>query len=406
MCPRFVYGDARRLKQCLTNLVGNAIKFSHEGGIVICVSTVEGSPDMLQFSVSDNGIGIPSEKRDSIFEAFSQADSSTTRRFGGTGLGLTITRSLVSLMDGKIWVDSQETKGSTFYFTAYLPRATQLVRTDIPVDLRKMKILVVDDFSMYRTIVRQYLQPLGAEVFEAESAKQALELLEEAAKKGEPFALALMDCQMPEISGLDLSSQIIANPLLNDLKIIILSSDDTAQQRQRAKDLALTYLLKPIKRHELIQFIGQELQQTIPITQKTEVTAFTSSSQGGLHILLAEDNPDNVLLIETYLKNTAHSLDLAENGLVAIEKFRVNRYDVILMDVQMPKMGGYEATAEIRHIEEVEGRTPTMIIALTAHALKEDEQRSIDAGCNFHLTKPVKKKVLLETLNSIQTTVS
>ncbi len=400
--PEFVHSDAKRLKQCLTNLVGNAIKFSHEGTIVIGVRPVDGCPDMLQFSVLDTGIGIPAEKQESIFEAFSQADSSTTRRFGGTGLGLTITRRLVGLMAGKIWVDSQEGKGSTFYFTARLPQAAQPMRTGAPVDLRNLKVLVVDDFSINRIIVRQYLQPLGAQVFEAESAKQALALLEEAAVNGKPFALALVDSQMPEMGGLDLSALIRANTALKELKITMLSSDDTTKNRQRAKDLALTYLLKPIKRHELIQSIGHELQRITPKAQKAEtLPSAPQATQGGLHILLAEDNQDNVMLIHVFLKQTTHRLDVAEDGLIALEKFRANRYDVVLMDIQMPKMGGYEATAEIRRIEQEEDRTPTMIIALTAHALKEDEQRSIDAGCNGHLTKPIKKKVLLEVLQSI-----
>ena len=212
--PEFVYGDAKRIKQCLTNLVGNAIKFSHDGGIVISVCPVDGLPDMLQFSVADNGIGIPAAKHATIFEPFSQADSSTTRRFGGTGLGLTITRRLVGLMEGDIWVESQEGKGSTFFFTAHLPPASQPVRNDIPVDLRNLKALVVDDFPINRIIVRQYLQPLGAEVAEAESAKQALALLEQAAEKSEPFALVLVDSQMPEMCGLDLCELIRANPAL------------------------------------------------------------------------------------------------------------------------------------------------------------------------------------------------
>jgi PAS domain S-box-containing protein len=275
----FVHGDARRLKQCLTNLVGNAIKFSTSGVIVIGVRLVDGSlgdgspddnrivnkhPNLLQFSVTDTGIGIPVEKQESIFEAFSQADSSTTRKYGGTGLGLTITRRLVSLMGGGIWVDSQEGKGSTFHFTACLPPATR------PVE-----------------------------------------------------------------------QKVVTSPLVS------------------------------------------------------------TASRDGLHILLAEDNRGNVLMVETFLKQTTHRLDVAGDGLVALEKFRANRYDVVLMDVQMPKMGGYEATAEIRRIEAEEGRTPTMILALTANALKEDEQRSMDAGCNGHLTKPIKKKVLLEVLQSI-----
>jgi two-component system, sensor histidine kinase and response regulator len=399
--PEFAHGDARRLKQCLTNLIGNAIKFSHDGAIAICAKTVDGSPDLLQFSVSDNGIGIPAGKQESIFDAFSQADSSTTRRFGGTGLGLSIVRSMAGLMKGKVWVESTEGKGSTFYFTASLPPASQSMRADVPVDLKRLKTLVVDDFPINRIIVRQYLQPLGAEVFEAESAKQALLMLEQAAAAGDPFTLAVVDYQMPVMDGLDLCLLIRANHALDALRIMILSSDSTIKQQQRTKGLTLSFLLKPIKRYELIQSIGRELQQAeAPVVESS--TPAPAAAQTGLHILLAEDNRNNVLLIQVFLKQTTHVLDLAEDGLIALEKFRNNHYDVIFMDVQMPNMGGYEATANIRRIEQEEGRTPTMIIALTANALKEDEQRSMDAGCNGHLTKPIKKKVLLDVLQSIK----
>ena len=401
--PEFVYGDGKRLKQCLTNLLGNAIKFSDKGVIIIYVQRVPDHSEYLQFSVQDNGIGIPIEKHETIFEAFSQADSSTTRRFGGTGLGLSITRRLVELMGGKIWIKSQPNKGSTFIFTALLPQVNSPApQNDLPINLQNLKLLMVDDHAINRIIVWKYLQPLGMIVHEAESAQQALLLLEEAAQKGEPFTLALLDCQMPEMDGLDLSMLIRANPQLKDLKIMIYSSSDTPLQRQRAKNLALTFLLKPIKRHEMVQAISCELQSGAPIANLTITSSIESpSDQDGLHILLAEDNPDNVVLIEVYLKKTTHHLDIAENGLVALEKFKSNHYDLVLMDVQMPQMGGYEATAEIRNFERQENRSPTTIIALTAHALKEDEQRSIDAGCNSHITKPIKKKVLLEILKSM-----
>lgn len=210
---------------------------------------------------------------------------------------------------------------------------------------------------------------------------------------------------MPEMDGIDLSAQIRANPALEALKIIMLSSAETDQARRCATSLALTFLFKPIKRHELVHSISHELhRQASPTAPRAAILAPVAPiSPDGLHILLAEDNLDNVVLIEVFLKKTPHHLDVAENGLVAVEKFRGNRYDVVLMDIQMPIMGGYEATAEIRRIEQEEGLHPTMIIALTAHALKEDEQRSIDEGCNGHLTKPIKKEVLLEVLQAIQT---
>jgi len=402
--PLLVYGDANRLKQCLTNLVSNAIKFTSQGNIRICVETIEAHPEMLRFSVSDKGIGIHVDKLSTIFSPFSQADTSITRRFGGTGLGLTITRHLVELMGGEIWVESKVGEGSTFYFTVNLPSA-QPIDPQVSVDLRHLKVLVVDDVSMHRIIIARYLQPLGAEVLEAESAKLALAILAEATDKGKPFTLVLIDAGMPGMSGFELISLIRSNPCFNSLKIIMLSADTSEQQLQRAKKLEITYLTKPVNRLHLIESIDHELAKDNKIESKTNaIVPISGSIPEGLDILLAEDNPDNVVLIEVYLRQTPHRLDLAENGLIALEKFRKNRYDLILMDVQMPKMDGYQATEEIRRIEKAEKRPPTLIIAQTAHAFVEDEQHSIEAGCNRHITKPIRKGFLLELLNSIQQT--
>ncbi len=401
--PEIVHGDAKRLKQCLTNLVGNAIKFSSRGAVVLSVHVVRDQPDRLQFSVADNGIGIPFEKQQTIFEPFFQADSSVTRQYGGTGLGLSITRRLVRLMDGEIGVDSKEGEGATFHFIVRLPQATHALQIDESIDLSRQKILVVDDFPINRTIVRKYLEPLGAEIIEANSAAQALAQLEQAVMDGKPFTLALLDSLMPVLSGMELGSQLRANPVYEKLGIMLLSSADTLQQRHRAKDLALTFLLKPIKRHELIRAVRRELQNGFhPVAKEKGDQPELQTVDQGLHILLVEDNADNVLLIKTFLKKTSHQLDVASDGLMAVEKYSANRYDLVLMDVQMPNMDGYEATAEIRRIEQEEGRLPVTIIALTAHALKEDEQRSLEAGCNAHLTKPIKKKVLLEALQAVR----
>ena len=399
--PDFVFGDFKRLKQCLTNLVGNAIKFTSSGVIIIYVRPAATRHDQLQFSVRDNGIGIPIEKQDIIFKAFSQADNSTTRRFGGTGLGLTITRRLVEMMEGKIWVESQEGLGSTFFFTATLPPIAPPPHFDILENLQHVKILITDNYEINRIIVWKYLHPLGAEVHEAESTKQAIDLLSEAAQAGEPFNLALFDHQIVENDHVDLGEFIRDNVTFKELKIIILSTLDKAQQNSRVQDIVSTYLLKPIKRQELIRAISYELRPKFSVEAPKSIQQNLSITHTSLNILLAEDNPDNVVLIQTYLKNAPYHIDLAENGLIVLEKFRSNRYDLILMDVQMPQMGGYEATAEIRRIEQIEARSPTTIIALTAHALKEDEQRSLDAGCNSHLTKPIKKKLLLQVLQSI-----
>ncbi|MCX7174419.1 MAG: ATP-binding protein [Proteobacteria bacterium] len=264
--PQFVHGDSQRLKQCITNLVGNAVKFCNVGSVGIAVEVEHDAPDMLRFSVSDTGIGIPADKLDSIFEAFSQADGRITRNFGGTGLGLTITQRLVELMEGRIWVDSTLGQGSTFRFVALLPKAEAPATT------------------------------------------------------------------------------------------------------------------------------VEQLPATIPASR-----AFTRP----LTILLAEDNQNNVFLMRSLLKDSPCQIDLAENGSIAVEKFQAGRYDVVLMDMEMPVMDGYSATREIRRIEQSRGLAQTPVIALTAHALQEDEQKSLNAGCNKHLTKPIKKKVLLEALHAL-----
>ena len=384
--PESVHGDAQRLKQCLTNLVGNAIKFSPRGLIVLTVRALGG--DMLEFSVSDCGIGIPAEKRESIFDAFSQADGSITRQFGGTGLGLTITRRLVKLMGGEIRAYSEEGKGSTFVFNVIMPAAA--VSTLAAADLRGLKVLVVCEQSVNRRIVRNPLQGLGAEVCEAGSAPEVQACLALAAAQGKPFALALIESQL----GLH-APELFALPAAWGIRVVVLA--DAAQHGLSAQYPELTFMLKPIKRRELIRCVSSTLQ---PAAVHGEVSSqpVPDASKEGLNILLAEDNKDNILLVKVFLKQSRHQVTVAEDGLVAVEKFRNNRYDVILMDVQMPNMGGYEATAEIRRIEKEEGREPIRIIALTAHALKEDEQRSLAAGCNGHLTKPIKKNLLLETL--------
>ncbi|MFA7268397.1 MAG: ATP-binding protein [Sterolibacterium sp.] len=264
--PAFVHGDAQRLKQCITNLVGNAVKFCNAGNVTIAVGREPNALDMLRFSVSDTGIGIPEDKLGSIFEAFNQADGSITRNFGGTGLGLTITQRLVELMEGRIWVESAPGQGSTFHFIARLPAAAPPV-----------------------------------------------------------------------------------------------ASSGT--------------------------------QSAAPLTQRPLARP--------LSILLAEDNPNNVFLMRSLLKHTPCQIDLAENGAIAVEKFRTGRYDVILMDMEMPVRDGYSASREIRRIEQQEGRQQTQIIALTAHALQEDEGKSRNAGCNKHLAKPIRKQVLLDALNEL-----
>lgn len=403
--PAFVLGDAKRLRQCITNLVGNAIKFTLHGGVTMSVQRVAGEADMLMFSVADTGIGIPTDKQMAIFDAFTQADGSVTRKFGGTGLGLTITKRLVELMGGKIWVESEPGKGSVFHFTAMLPEAAPVTRPQIIcADLGGMRMLVVDDFPFNRAIVRQYLNVLGVEVDEAESGVEALEKMYQAHKQSRPYALALIDCHMPVMDGVEVAQRIRDSRSLRATRLLMLSSDDTAKPTQRAREMGVALLLKPLKRDELIQAVTAELKQLAvpaaePLPAEKEGVAHVPATRP-LNILLAEDNQDNILLMQVMLRSTPHHLDVVENGKIVVEKFIAGHYDLILMDMQMPEMDGYAATAMIRRIEQTERRKPTPVVALTAHALKEDEQKSLDAGCDRHLTKPIKKQTLLDVVNA------
>ena len=406
--PQRIQGDPTRLRQVIINLLGNAVKFTEKGEIVLTVlpltedATGE-KPRFLQFSVRDTGIGIHAEKLNAIFEKFTQSDSSITRKYEGTGLGLTISRQIVELMGGKVWVESQPGEGSTFFFTMPLeeapPEEGQKTVSRPPIDMQGLNILVVDDNATNRLILRETLLQWECVVTEAASGEEALKALDKA-KKGKPFHIAILDCQMPGMDGFTLAQKIRDNPKFASLKILLLTSESRNSDRRRAKNIDLTgYLIKPVKRQELKESIQASLgREEIPLKQHTPPDKTLPEDQRPLNILLVEDSEDNRFLVQAYMKNTNYLIDTAENGQVAIEKFLANVYDLILMDVQMPVMDGYEATREIRRLEQEEGRKPTSIVALTAHALKGDIEKSIQAGCDAHLTKPIRKPILLETI--------
>lgn len=394
-------GDPSRLRQIILNLISNALKFTEHGEIVVRVETDQysGSANMLHFSVSDTGIGIPEEKLEAIFESFTQVDSSTSRKYGGTGLGLTICRSLSGLMGGEIWVESEYGKGSTFHFTADLDVSEKEVQEPElkTMDLKDKRILVVDDNATNRMIVNRQLTVYGAVVEEVESADSALDAIE----KSSPFDMILVDCQMPDKDGFELIELLKAKG--RELHtIMMLSSADLNENMSRARDLGISeYLIKPVKQKELIHHVSSTLtgagiqgfEEVQPEKEEEEVKP--------LSILLVEDNVDNRLLINAYLKKLPHKIDEAENGREAVEKFKQGDYDVVLMDIQMPVMDGHEATRTIREWEKDNHKPPTRIIALTAHAIKEEIDKCLEAGCDSHLSKPVKKSTIIETLQSI-----
>ncbi|MGP7818828.1 response regulator [Niallia sp. 01092] len=395
--PKFVLGDADRIRQVLYNLISNAIKFTEHGEIVVSVKKVENE---YLFSVTDTGIGIPQEKLAAIFDRFTQADTSITRKYGGTGLGLSISKKLVELMGGHIGVESKEGKGSHFYFKIPLSQSSSEKPKSLldETQLKGIKTLIVDDNLTNRIILRGLLEKLDMEVVEAADAEQGLERLKTASQNGAPFQLLLLDYHMPYVNGIEMFEKIQKNKISKNLAIMMLTSDDQHQTIKSCKKIGLhSYLIKPIKKGPLIQMIretiGQQTIETKPLF--IPQPSLLPDTKSNLKILLVEDHEDNQLLFTSFLKKTNHQIAIAENGIQAIKMFKADQYNLVFMDIQMPTMDGYTATREIRHWEQTHRKFRTPIVALTAHTLKEDRDRCIEAGCDDYLTKPIKKKELL-----------
>jgi two-component system, sensor histidine kinase and response regulator len=415
--PLNLIGDPLRLRQVLINLLGNAIKFTTAGQVVLTVERVTGSnhPGELHFSVTDSGIGIAQDKLGEIFANFTQADSSTTRRYGGSGLGLAIVKRLVELMEGKVWVESELGQGSIFHFTAKLG-IQQKDRVEkfstLTVLLSGSRALVVDDNSTNRLILRETLSSRGAYVSEAESGPMALWAVEAARQAGRPFDLMLLDCRMPEMDGFEVA-QRLRGSRRDELTIMMLSSDDLKVEVAQVHELGLdAYLVKPVRRRELFEAIGKAMatqssargerngQLISPSDHVASVDILPPRNTERLRLLLADDSADNRLLIRAFLQNSLFDVEDAANGAIAVEKIRNGRYHIVLMDMQMPVMGGLEAIGAIRQLE-TSARLPWhRIIALTASALEEDIRRSREAGADLHLTKPIKKAMLLAALSA------
>jgi two-component system, sensor histidine kinase and response regulator len=412
--PVSLRGDPIRLRQILINLVGNAIKFTGKGESVdVRVERQgsgirdQGSKDgevELVFSVIDTGIGIPPDKIGTIFEVFTQADSSTTREYGGTGLGLSISKKLVELMDGNLRVESEPGSGSTFSFTARfgVQKISPGKTERFPLDLKGFNVLVVDENTTIRLILSKFLSELGAIVTEAEDGEHGLAEFKRAFDAADPFQLALIDSRMPGMDGFELAGHIKEKTRgIGDTAIMMLPSDNRRDNIARCSKLGiLSYLIKPVKKQYLLDAITVTLgrKATFSTGRTSKVKPVDFSKVRPVIILLVEDSADNRLLIQAYLKKTSDHVETAENGEIAVKKFKSGKYDIVLMDVQMPVMDGYTATGEIRKWENENGRKETPIIALTANALAEDFQKSLDAGCTDHLTKPIKKATIMEII--------
>lgn len=404
--PEFLVGDPGRLRQILVNLVGNSIKFTERGEIVVRIAEEFRTEEkmLLHFSVTDTGIGIPLEKQAEIFNPFTQVDGSTTRKYGGTGLGLTITRQLVEIMGGRIWLESEPGKGSTFHFTIFFGTKTKtaLIPNMLPPErLHGLTVLIVDDNQTNRIIFEKMLTHWGMRPVLADGADAAFAALQGAQEANQPFDLVLLDVCMPDIDGFALCERIRQTPGLANLTILMLSSAGYSDNTAYYRDLGVAaYLMKPVAQHELREAIHSAISARARFELPTSGAAAGitgNARQTTLRILLAEDNRVNQQVASKLLTKQGHSVRIVPDGRQALTAFSEEPFDLILMDIQMPEMGGYEATAEIRKVEAALG-THIPIIALTAHAMKGTREACLEAGMDGYLSKPIKVADLLAAL--------
>jgi two-component system sensor histidine kinase/response regulator len=406
--PDMLRGDAGRLRQIVMNLAGNALKFTERGEIVVRVQVDADSLQQvrLKFEISDTGIGIDLAHQTKIFDPFTQADGSTTRKFGGTGLGLTISSRLVRLMGGRIWVKSELGKGTTFHFTAAFQceQRTAEGRDQISTEalLHNIAVLVVDDNQTFRRILGEILEVRGMVPVLAESARAALRIVEEASSCGNPFPLVFVDANMPELDGFAFASEIRKSPKLAGALVMMLNSDRQVADAARCREFGVAaYAVKPFTERELLRTILAVLAAPMEEPQNTAQPPRVAASepQRKLRLLLAEDNVVNQKLGVRLLEKLGHTVTVASNGKEALETLMLHpgEIDGVLMDVQMPEMNGFEATAAIRAWDLARG-THTPIIAMTANAMKGDAQLCLDAGMDGYVSKPINRTQLSEEI--------
>jgi len=397
--PQHVVGDPGRLRQVLVNLLGNGIKFTDQGEVVLGVEreSVAGDTVTLHFAVRDTGVGIAASKQRQIFDAFVQADNSTTRRYGGTGLGLTIATRLVELMGGRIWLESAEARGSTFHFMARFGVAAEPASSGPRAALAGLRVLVVDDHATNRRIVEEMLTSWGMRPESVESAPAALERL----RAGDPYALLVTDYQMPGMDGLELARRAGKLPAARRPAVLLLTSVGQSELAPRRRAAVQGVLTKPIKHSDLLDMIAG----LFAAAGEARPPAVTAAPPRALRLLVAEDTPVNRKLVATVLSKRGHHVTTVENGRQAVEAVAQNAFDLVLMDVQMPEMDGLEAARAIRAREGTSGgHVP--IVALTAHALKGDRERCLAAGMDGYLAKPIDLDQLVATVEGWGTPVS
>ncbi|MCP4297743.1 MAG: response regulator, partial [Proteobacteria bacterium] len=403
--PSLLIGDPGRIRQILVNLIGNALKFTQEGEVLIKVEMTEDLGDRVKifFSINDTGIAISKEKLGTIFESFTQADGSTTRKFGGTGLGTSISKQLVELMGGEIGVESVESKGSTFWFTITLEKQKE-IQPDFSIEkvnLKGIRVLVVDDNPTNLTILNEYLQSWQCLPVLTAGGKQAMEVLIESHSSNETFDLILINKNMPEMDAFGLACEIRGRKDFSNVPIVVLTSLGQIGEGKTCKEIGIQgYLTKPIRRDELEKTVRSVLghtkvrggSSTNPdlITRHTLAERYNNKEY---HILLAEDYPTNQLVAMRHLKKAGYKVDLAENGKQAVDAFKEKRYDLVFMDIQMPEMDGYQATKLIRNLAaQDDGKSNIPIIAMTAHATKQDRDKCLNVGMNDYISKPIRRK--------------
>ncbi len=405
--PANVIGDPGRFRQVLINLLGNAAKFTEQGELELSIEVEEeySGKTVLHCKIRDTGIGIPQEKFESIFEAFKQADGSTTRKYGGTGLGLSISKQLVSLMGGRIWVESTLGKETIFHFTAVMKKSFRIARAEQSIeDFHGLKILVVDDNKANIEILRDILTRSGFLVETALDGETALEILKAAEKQGEPFQLGILDLQMPNVTGFDLALRIRRSKLKSHSIPLVAYTSSTEKIAAQCRDAGFTaFLTKPTRRPILLRTLAKIIsrKETLQIPDDKPQAIITQYSvreeiKQSVRILVAEDNPINQRLAKIMLSKAGYSVEIVDNGKLALERYTKypDDFDLILMDVQMPEMDGLEATRRIRE----KGHTQVPIIAMTANVMVGDKEKCIESGMNDYISKPIKRETIFKIL--------
>jgi PAS domain S-box-containing protein len=405
--PDVVVGDPTRLRQVVVNLLSNALKFTERGEVLLRVDVESLDPDtcLIHFAVRDTGIGIPREKQQVIFEAFSQADSSTTRRFGGTGLGLTISSRLVGMMHGRIWVESEPGEGSTFHFTARFGTAAAAAqpKRNAPVTLKDRVVLIVDDNATNRRVLDEILCSWGMKTCLAADGFQALAALKHAQDIRDPIQLVLTDAHMPALDGFRLAEQIKNDPALAGTMVAMVTSGGQRGDAARCRELGISaYLTKPVRQVDLLEAVLNILSSKEQAGDRSSIITRHSlrENRRGLAILLAEDNIVNQRLAVHLLENRGHRVTVANNGRIALGLIEKQSFDLALVDVQMPEMDGLQLTQAVRE-KEKDALTHLPIVAMTAYAMKGDRERCLGAGMDAYIAKPINSNELFETIDNV-----